>query len=372
MVTTDSELIYKIAITQIPKIGAVTARQLISYCGSPEEVFRASKGALMKIPSVAEKMANNILDFSSQALKVAEDELNFMSKNEIKFLYYLDKEYPQRLKHYADAPLSLYYKGNVDLNTDKIVSVVGTRTPSSYGKLYCEEFVENLKEYNVLVVSGLAYGIDVIAHRQCVEHEVPTVGVLGSGFNRLYPSEHKSVARKMLENGGLLTEYTSNQGPDREHFPMRNRIIAGMCDAVIVVETAEHGGSVITVNFANDYSKDVFALPGRVGDEMSIGCNKLIKQNKANLMESVDDLAYIMRWEKTSINNKRQHQRSMFWELEEEEQNIVNLIRDNKDATIDFLTYKLNKPPSEMAALILSLEFKGVITQVPGKRYILL
>lgn len=362
------DLLYKIAITRIPSVGSVTARNLISYCGSPRAVFDAGKPELLRIPGIGEHTARNVL--RKEALLEAETEIQFLEKHGIRPLFYMDSDYPVRLRHYPDCPILLYYRGNADLNADRVVAVVGTRRPTANGQAFCESLVEGLLPYKVLIVSGLAFGIDVTAHRHCLKTGVPTVGVLGHGLNRIYPPQHRAVAEQMTAGGGLLTEYPSHVKPDREHFPMRNRIIAGMCDALVVVETARRGGSMISAEIANSYNKDVFAVPGRIHDRQSMGCNHLIKIHKAALIESAEDIAYIMRWEEPT--GAPPQQPSLFVELTEEEKIIVDLLEQKETAGIDELTYNSQMTSSTMASLLLSLEFKGLIKTLPGKRYTLL
>lgn len=364
--TTDGDLLYKVAITQIPMVGAVTARTLISYCGGVEAVFRARKRELCKIPGVGEVVADHVVN--QDVLTLAERELLFMEQHGIRPLFYLDKDYPSRLKPYRDSPVMLYYKGEADLNTARTVAVVGTRLPSHQGVAICEEIIEGLKPYGVTVISGLAFGIDITAHRKCLEMEMPTIAALGHGLDRIYPGQHRHVAARMIRNGGLLAEYPSGTQPDREHFPMRNRIIAGLSDAIIVVESGASGGSIITAKIGNGYNKDVFAVPGKPGERSSQGCNHLIKTNQAHLLETAADLAYIMRWEETGSAGGIQQQ--LFVELDEQEQLIVNLLNENAELGFDALTFECRISQSEMAALLLGLEFKGVIRSLPGKRYV--
>lgn len=363
-----SDLIYKIAINQIPNIGAATSRLLLSHLFTAERVFTCDKRTLVKIPGIAEKTADYIILNREKAIEIAQKEANFIQKNEVQFLFNTDYNFPQRLKHLPDAPLSLFYKGNASLNPERTVSIVGTRAISPYGKEICEEIVNQLKPYDVTILSGLAYGVDIVAHKKSLEVEIPTIGIMGTGLGRIYPYENKETAHKMISNGGLLTEFISTKGPEREHFPMRNRLVAGMSDVVIVVETPAIGGSMITANMANDYSKDVFAVPGRVNDINSEGCNNLIKTNKAHLLTKIDDLAYIMRWEKSgsAVSPK---QRTLFWELDDQEQNVVTHLRNQPDISIDELSFKSGNTHSSMAGILLNLEFKGVIKQMPGKRY---
>ncbi|MCB0580885.1 MAG: DNA-processing protein DprA, partial [Phaeodactylibacter sp.] len=256
-----------------------------------------------------------------------------------------------------------------DLNAERIVAIVGTRRPSVHGIHTCEELVEGLKPYGVVLISGLAYGIDITAHRKCLALDIPTVGVLGHGLRRIYPAQHQAVARAMAQSGGLLSEYPSYTMPDREHFPMRNRIIAGLCDALIVVETRKKGGSMISAHMANDYNKDVFAVPGRIKDSCSEGCNHLIKCHKAALIEQAADIAYVMRWDEPQAQKAIQKQ--LFVELTESEKIVVDLLSQYEAVGIDQLTGTLQVANSQMAGLLLELEFKGVIRALPGKRYVL-
>ncbi len=360
-------LLYKIAITKIPKVGPVTARNLVSYCGGVEAVFQTKKSDLLKIPGIGPDTSARILN--KNVLIEAEKELNFVEKNDVQTFFYLDKDYPQRLKPFQDSPVLLYYQGRSDLNHSKIVSIVGTRTPTALGKAICEEIVEGLSVFNVLIVSGLAYGVDVLTHQKCLDFNIPTIGVLGHGLTQIYPSKHKKIADKMIECGGLLTEFSSEISIEREHFPMRNRIIAGMCDALLVIETAQKGGSMISAHMANNYGKDVFAVPGRLNDKFSQGCNHLIKTHKAALIESAEDLGYIMRWDKKSEN--KSVQKSLFVELSEEEQQIVDLLQNVDDLSIDKLSKETRLNSSKMAEIMLDLEFKGIVKTLPGKRYFL-
>lgn len=361
-------LVEKIALTKISGVGAVTARTLVSYCGGAKEVFAASKKELVKIPSIGVATAETILAEKDKALAEGEKEANFIEKNDIKALFYTDKDFPQRLKHYNDCPFLLFFKGNVDLNHPRTVSIIGTREATAQGRAICEELVEGLKPYGVHIISGLAYGIDITAHRKSLNINTPTIGVMGNGMNKIYPAEHKSLALKMCENGGVLTEHTSDIMAKAEHFPMRNRIVAALCDALIVVETAIRGGSMITADLAFGYNKDIFAVPGRLRDKYSEGCNHLIKIDKARLIENAKDVAYIMRWEEMDMQKVVQNQ--LFIELDAQEKNIVDIIRNTEGIAIDELSYRAQLPPSQLASLLLSLEFKGAICTLPGKRYL--
>ena len=363
----NQNLTYQIALTKIPMVGLWTARLLIRNCGSAEAVFSENKKTLAKIPRISPAIVNNIIQADPEALSA--HDLSFISEHQITPLFFTNSEYPSRLKPFADSPMILYYKGNANLNADRIVSIVGTRTPTDIGKAHCQEIVEGLSKYNVLIISGLAYGIDVTAHQKCLSLQVPTVGVLGHGMSQIYPAAHKPIAARMLEQGGILTQFGPDKGPEREHFPMRNAVVAGMSDAVIVVETARKGGSMITAELANGYNKDVFAVPGRLNDRFSKGCNHLIKSHKAQLLESAEDIGYVMRW--TQEDNVKQRQAALFPELNINEKNILNLIGETHQINIDQLAYQAKLGSSEMATLILQLEFKGLIKTLPGKRFVL-
>lgn len=360
-------LIYKIALTLVPKVGAKTARNLVSYCGGARQIFECNQRELQKIPGIGKNIARH-LD-RVDVLQQAEKELRFIESEGIKALFYLDDEYPDRLKHFSDSPVLLYYKGNVDLNANRIVAIVGTRQPSHYGIGVCEEIIESLIPYKVLIVSGLAYGIDIAAHRKCLEAGIPTIGVLGHGLNHIYPAQHRRVAHTMTQKGGLLSEYTHDTSPEREFFPMRNRIVAGLCDALIVVETAKKGGSMITAKMANDYNRDVFAVPGRVGDKQSEGCNHLIKSHQAALLEQAKDLAYVMQWEEK--NKAKVTQGQLFFDLSNEEKIIVDLLAKKEAMGIEQLLISAKMSSSIIAGNLLNLEFKGIVRTLPGKRYIL-
>ena len=365
----EQETIYKIALKQTPQIGPVTARSLISYCGGVEQVFKASKKQLLKTPGVGEKTVDFLKseDGFAVGLAQAEKELKHLEKHNIQVFFYTDEGYPQRLKHYTDSPILIYYKGNADLNHARIVGIVGTRKPTPQGMSICEELVEGLLPYNVLIISGLAYGIDITAHKKSVLTNTPTIGVMGHGFKTIYPRQHAKTANQMLENGGLISEFTYETEIAREHFPMRNRIIAGMSDALIVVETAQSGGSMITAQIANEYNKDVFAVPGRLKDKFSKGCNHLIKIHKAALIESAEDIAYVMRWSA----EKEGRQTNLFVELSDLEKQIMSIIEQKEEAAIDLLSYEAKLKPGKMAAVLLELEFKGVVKSLPGKKYML-
>ncbi len=365
----DDQLKYQIALTMIPKVGGITAKKLIAYCGGLEGVFAEKKANLMKIPGIGEFIAKAVSGHG--VFKEAEKEIEFIKKNQITTLFYTDANYPSRLKHCDDGPILLFYKGNPDLNSDKVIAVVGTRNITEYGKQKCKEIIEGLKKYNPLIVSGLAYGVDAKAHKSALDQSLPTVGVLGHGLDRIYPKLNGPLADRMLkQNGGLITDFVSNTIPDRENFPKRNRIIAGMVDALIVIEAAVTGGALITANIANSYNRDVFAVPGRTTDLYSQGCNLLIKSHKAHMVESARDIEYVMGWEEDDKKKvKKQLQQQLFLELDEEEKLITDILSQNGDSSFDLLKSKTGLSFSKLSSLLLNLEFKGVIYNLPGKMF---
>jgi DNA processing protein len=362
------QLRYKIGLTLIPGVGDVLGKKLVAYCGGPEAVFLEKRKSLEKIPGIGIQTISSILNHS--VLQRADEEIVFIEKNKIKPLFYLDKEYPKRLQHCADSPLLVYYLGSADLNQQRIVGIVGTRSATDYGKKICEQFIEGLMSENVMIVSGLAYGIDSCAHRAAVKYGLETIGVLAHGLDRIYPDLNRGLAERMLENGGLITEFMSNTNPDRENFPRRNRIVAGMVDALVVVESAKRGGALITADIANSYNRDVFAFPGRVGDMYSEGCNYFIRTNRAVLIENVDDLRYIMGWDK--LSNQQSIQTKLFRDFTEDEAIILKTFGDDKETTIDKIMIHSQMPVSKIASCLLTLEFDGIISALPGKRYKLL
>jgi len=319
---------HQIGLTFLKNIGPTLAKMLVSYFGDAESVFKASNAKLLKVPGIGEKTIAQ-LNFS-EALTKAEAELKFIDKNGIDVIFYSDNNYPKRLRNCNDSPVLLYTKGNADLNSQHIISIVGTRNATEYGKQLCKQLIEELQQYNVLIVSGLALGIDVAAHKESLKLNVPTVGVLAHGLDRIYPNQNRLIAEKMLENGGLLSEYPSGTVPDRENFPQRNRIVAGIADATVVVEASIKGGALITAEIANSYNRDVFAFPGRVGDDFSEGCNFLIRNNKAALLTCAADLAYSLGWEANNSIQPAIEQFVLPIDLSSDERLIYDILQQHK------------------------------------------
>jgi len=361
----SQELPYFIALSLIPGVGDVMAKKLIAYCGSAEAVFIEKKAKLEKIPGVGPVLAKSVI--SHREVDRALEEIKFIEKYKIKALTFLDPEYPVRFKQCHDSPIVLYYKGTSDLNQQKVIGVVGTRNMTEYGKSACSKLIQDLAPHQPLIVSGLAYGVDILAHKVALDNDLDTIGVVGHGLDRIYPSIHKPVAERMVKQGGLLTEFLSETTAERENFPKRNRIVAGICDAVIIVEASIKGGALITAEIANSYNRDVFAFPGRVGDTYSEGCNKLIKSHKAALIESAKDIEYILGWEKNEKKKKVEPQ--LFPDLTADEQLLVDFLRQHGPSGIDNISLLSNLTMGKVASLLLNLEFAGMVKALPGKVY---
>lgn len=356
----------KIALTKIQGIGPRLSRNLLAHCGSVEAVFDSSKKALLSIPGIGPAAVERIL--SKTYLKEAEAELEFIQKHQIEAIWLEDDNYPRRLSQCEDAPLLLYYKGNADLNPSRVVSIVGTRNSTRYGQRICEKLVEALSALDVHIISGLAYGIDVLAHQYAVQQQIPTIGILGHGLDRIYPASHREIASKMLANGGLLTEFPSGTNPDRQNFPMRNRIIAGLADVTIVIEAAMKGGALITAEIANSYNRDVCAFPGSIEQEYSAGCNYLIKTNRAHLIRNAEDLCYLMNWEATASKPEKQLV-LVPKAMSRDEQKVYTFLSDQEleQATIDQIAIYCDWPQSKLAIILLEMELEGHIISLPGK-----
>ena len=364
----QTSLLYQIALTLLPGIGPKLAKNLVAYSGSVEGVFKQKLKTLVTIPGINYKLAKAIENHS--VLKRAEDEVNFVEKNKIQTRFYLDDDYPNRLKYCDDNPILLFAKGDFNWNPEKSIAVIGTRNATKYGYKHTCNFIEGLKETKAYIVSGMAYGIDITAHREALKQNLPTLAVVAHGLDRLYPAVHQSTLDKMLANhGGIITEFLSGTKPDRENFPKRNRIIAGLTDATLVVESGKKGGSIITAELALSYSRDVFAIPGNIENKFSLGCNGLIHTQKATLVRGPQDLLKVMNW--FTKRKKKTIQKSLFVELNETEQLIYDELKLNGSTTIDKLTLKIGLTMSKTSIGLLNLEFKGVVKTLPGKVYAL-
>jgi DNA processing protein len=361
----NSELLYQLALTLVPNIGDVQAKILIQHFGNASSIFKAKTSNLESIEGIGTIRAKSIKEFRD--FTIAEKEIGFIEN--IKPLFITDKEYPQRLRNCYDSPALLFYKGKADMNASRIISIVGTRNNTEYGKSFTEKLVKDLSGENVLIVSGLAFGIDAIAHKAALKNGLPTIGAVGHGLDIIYPSENKSLAKDMVQQeGGIISEFFSGTKPDKHHFPLRNRIVAGLADATVVIETAVKGGSMITAKLADSYNRDVFAVPGRVNDSKSKGCNHLIQYNKAILLTDATQLMQVMGWEEKKKENTPQ-QRELFIDLAPEEKQVIQLLKEKEQVHIDEINLRSGLNSSSIAAAILNLELQGVIATLPGKIY---
>jgi DNA processing protein len=362
----DQNRLALLALHFIPGIGDYLVRQLVSYSGSAERVFQTPKGKLLKIPGVGAVTADAIK--TGKTFAAAEKEIEKAVKDHVDLIFFNDPTYPSRLKQINDAPSLLYVKGKIDFENPKTIGIVGTRKATNYGRERVEQLIKDLVPHHPLIVSGLAYGIDIHAHKHAVKNSLPTIGVMGSGMDNIYPSAHKETAKQMMLDGGLVTEHRFGTKPDAHNFPARNRIVAALSDAVVIVEAAEKGGALITAEIANSYNKDVFAFPGNIGQSHSEGCNNLIKSNRAHLITSVKDLQYITGWSLDGPVKKKEV--FSLENFEPEEQTVLKtLVENNKQLMIDELSWKSNIPISKLAGILLALEFKGAVSSLPGKVY---
>ena len=359
------ELFYQLALTFVPGIGVKTGRVLLERFGTASKVFKTPLKELKTIDGITEVKAKGFKD--DELLKKAAQELDFILKHDISAIY-TGHNYPKRLSNCSDAPLLLFYKGNADLDAAKVVAIVGTRKNTDYGQKICEELVEGLRSLdNVVIVSGLALGIDAIAHKKSVQLGIPTVGVLGHGLDRIYPHTHKALAEQMVGNGGILTEFTSETLPDRGNFPMRNCIVAGLCDITVVVESHVSGGALITASMASGYNREVGAVPGRVNDTRSAGCNQLIRNNVAALITGAEDIVELMNW--NTEGRPKAVQKQLFLNFSPDEQKIVDLLQGRDIVHADEIFHHTGLQSSMLAATLLQLEMQGIINTLPGKYY---
>lgn len=362
----ETELFHLLALQSVEGIGEINAKKLINVCGSAKRVFGEKKRVLEKIngvgPYILKRLDNPAI------FEKAAGELEFLEKENLEALIISDEGYPERLKQCIDAPLVLFKKGNFKINEQRVISIVGTRRMTNYGLAFLKEFLTEIKVYNPIIISGMAYGIDICAHREALNNNLSTVGILAHGLDRLYPKVHEHIANKMMEYGGLLTEFWSNTNPDKENFVKRNRIVAGISEATIVVESARKGGSLITADLAGSYHRDVFAVPGRASDKLSSGCNLLIKSNKAAMITSVKDLEYILNW-KNEKKNPNSVQTSLFIELSGDEQKLFEYLKKKDKVLLDLLAIECNLTIQKSVSILLQLELKGLIKSLPGKSY---
>lgn len=360
----QSELFHLLALLQVEGVGDIMAKKLLTAFGSATAVFQAKSNQLRAIEGIGEVLVRKLKD--KTIFEKAAAEVQFIEQEGIRVLYFANEDYPERLKHCIDGPVLLFGSGNFDFRNRKLISIVGTRQVTAYGTEFCKKLLEELALFNPIIVSGFAYGVDIVAHQTALEQQLQTVGVLAHGLNQIYPKSHKKYVGKMKQNGGFLTEFWSNSNPDKENFVKRNRIVAGMSEATIVIESAEKGGSLITANLANDYNRDVFAVPGRTTDKYSQGCNELIKTQRAQLITSAADLIYCLSWQLESEKAKT-IQKQLFVSLDLEEQKIYDYLQQNGKQLIDIVALECDFPIFKISSILLNMELKGVIRPLPGK-----
>lgn len=362
---TERDLIFTLALQNVAKIGDITAKKLIQHCGSAEAVLNEKKQNLLKIDGIGTAILSDL--YSKHHLQEAEQELKFIKENNVLCHYFMDDTYPERLKHCIDGPILLFQSGNINLNQHRIISIVGTRKITTQGIANCEALVEQLKPYNPIIVSGFAYGTDITAQKAAIKHNLQTIGCLAHGLNQVYPKVHKKYVSEVENNGGFFTDFWSTSDFDRNNFLKRNRIIAGLSEATIVIESAEKGGSLVTADIANSYNREVFAVPGRITDSQSVGCNNLIKMQRAHLLSKPADVPYILNWQ---LETKTQPvQKQLFVELDTDEKVIYNFLKDNDKELLDIIALKCNMPTYRVASLLLNMELKGVVRPLPGKQF---
>jgi len=361
----EEELLAVLRLQKAKSIGDVLAKKLIVNVGSAAQVFKEKPAFLQKIHGIGANSIKHLLDVKN--IKLAESELKYIKNHKIDYTYFLEDNYPKNLHNCIDSPILLFKDGNIDFSNRKIISIVGTRNISSYGRTFCNQLIEELAAYNPIIVSGFAYGVDICAHKAAIEKSLQTIAVLAHGFEEIYPKIHKKYVHQVNENGGFLTEFWSDEKPLRENFLKRNRIVAGISKATIIIESAAKGGSLVTADIANSYNKDVFAVPGRITDVYSKGCNNLIKNNTAHLLSSASDIVRMLNWdlqEKPKIIQKE-----LFVMLGEDEQKIFDFLYEKGAHVIDVIALECNIPTYQLSSILLQMELKGVLKPLPGKMF---
>ncbi len=364
-VLSDNELLHLLALQKIEGVGDIMAKKLLQHCGNAENVFNSKTAHLAAIDGIGKVLLQNLKN--KVVLQQAETELKFIQNNDINVTYFKDENYPDRLKHCIDSPTLLFTSGNINLKQRHIISIVGTRQITPYGIDFCKKLISDLAPLNPVIVSGFAYGVDIVAHQAAIDHNLQTIGILAHGLNQIYPKTHKKYMAKMEQNGGFMTEFWSNSNPEKENFVKRNRIVAGISEATIVIESADKGGSLITANLANDYNRDVFAVPGRISDKYSQGCNNLIKTQRAHLLSSAADLIYILNWEMDK--KEKTIQKQLFVDLEAEEQKVFDFLQKNGKEQMDTIALEVELPIFKLSSILLNMELKGVLRPLPGKLF---
>ena len=361
----EEKLLAVLRLQKCKAIGDILAKKLIVNVGDVEQVFKEKTAILSKINGIGSHALKHLFD--AKNIELAQQELKYIQDNNIEHFYFLDDDYPKNLQHCIDSPILLFKDGNIDFSNQRIISIVGTRNISSYGRDFCNQLIKEIAVYNPIIVSGFAYGVDICAHKAAIEHKLQTIAVLAHGFEQIYPKVHKKYINQVNENGGFLTEFWSEESPLRENFLKRNRIVAGISKATIIIESASKGGSLVTADIANSYNKDVFAVPGRTTDIYSKGCNNLIKNNRAHLLSSASDIVKMLNWD---VQEKTKPiQKQLFIELNENEQKIHDLLHDKGQQLLDVISLECNIPIYQLSSILLQLELKGVTKPLPGKMF---
>ncbi len=363
---TENDLLYTLALQHVPNIGDITAKKLIAHCGSAEAVLKEKKQNLLKIDGIGHVILSDL--FEVYHLKEAEKEIRFIKENKLKAFYFKDESYPEKLKHCIDGPILLFQSGHINLNQQHIISIVGARKITTSGVTFCEKLIEALVPYNPIIVSGFAYGTDITAHKAALKHNLQTIGCLAHGMHTIYPKVHKRYMADIEKNGGFYTDFWSSDTFNKNNFLKRNRIIAGISNATIVIESAEKGGSLVTADIANSYNRDVFAVPGRTTDSQSVGCNNLIKHQKAHMLSNPLDVPYILNWQ-LGENEKLAIQKQLFVELSDNEKTIYSYLKANDKQQLDVIAINCNMPIFKVASILLTMELKSVIRPLPGKLF---
>ena len=362
---TASELHAMLTLQHIPNLGDASIKRLLQQFNSAEELLKAKKSELLKIDGIGGAKLKEF--YKKDHAHAAEEELKFISEHNIEYAAFNEAHYPERLKHCIDGPVLLFQKGRINLKGRKIISIIGTRKVTTQGIAFTEELIEQLAPLNPIIVSGFAYGVDITAHKAAVSNKLQTIGVLAHGLNQIYPKVHKKYVDEVEENGGFVTDFWSSDRFDRTNFLRRNRIIAGMSEATVVIESAERGGSLVTAEIANSYNRDVFAVPGRTTDQQSVGCNNLIKQQKANLLTNAADLVYMLNWELDA--EVKPVQKRLFAELNSEEQMVWSYLNKTGKDQLDLIALNCKMPTYKLAGILLNMELKGVVRPLPGKLF---
>ena len=362
----ENDLLYTLALQHVPNIGDITAKRMISHCGSAEAVLKERKQNLLKIDGIGSVILDGL--FKPHHLTEAEKEMRFIKENNIDVSYFEDENYPEKLKHCIDGPILLFQSGKINLKKQRLISIVGARKITTQGIAFCEKLVETLKPYNPVVISGFAYGADITAHRAAIKHGLQTVACLAHGLDQIYPKVHKKYMVDMEKNGGFFTDFWSTDNFDRNNFLKRNRVIAGLSEATIVIESAEKGGSLVTADIAGSYNRDIFAVPGRTTDSQSVGCNNLIKQQRAHMLTTPLDVPYILNWQLEDAK-KPVIQKQLFVELDATEKAIYNYLMENDKQQLDIIAINCNLPIFKVASVLLTMELKGVVRPLPGKLF---